>query len=609
MRNLVFLLLIISLNGFAQVSLKGTAPQAVVVGEQFRVNYTLTTPGEKGSDMRLPEISGVKTLFGPTLSSQSTSTSIYNGNATTQLTLVYTYVLLAEKEGDFTIPQATIKVGNSEYKSNELKVKVLPQDQAAAAAATNQQATQKNNQQAATSQAPSNEDVFVRMHVSKSSVYENEGFLVTFKLYSAVDVTGFDNVKFPEFEGFIAQEIELPDNKQMNMENYQGRNYRTVILKQTILYPQHSGKITISQGKFDANVRVRAQSQRSRSFFDDFFDTYTNVKKTLISSPATVDVKPLPAGKPASFSGAVGEYKMTSSISATELKANEPVTIKVSISGNGNVKLVKNPDIVFPNDFEIYDPKIDVNTKVSTSGVSGTKTIEYYAVPRYAGDFTIPAAQLSYFDLKTGTYKTLSTGEYHLHVEPGTGGNAASPAIVTGSNKEDIRFVGKDIRHIKTGEVTFQKGNFFFGTLGYWLCYLVPALLFIILFIVYRKQVAENANIALVRTKKANKVASKRLKAAQKYLKENKREPFYDETLKAVWGYLSDKLNIPVSNLTKDNVETELIQYGVGEELIKEFIDILNTAEFARYAPSQGHGAMDDLYKQTVDAIDKMEKI
>jgi hypothetical protein len=446
------------------------------------------------------------------------------------------------------------------------------------------------------------------MHVSKSSVYENEGFLVTFKLYSLVDVTGFDNIKFPEYEGFIAQEIELPENQQMNLENYQGRNYRTIVLKQTILYPQRSGKITINQGKFDANIRVRSQSQKSRSFFDDFFDTYTNVKKILMSSSATIDVKALPAGKPASFLGAVGDYKMTSSINTTQLKTNEPVTIKISISGNGNIKLVKNPEIVFPNDFEIYDPKIDVNTRVSTSGVSGTKTIEYYAVPRYAGDFTIPKAALSYFDLKTGTYKTLSTEEYHLRVEPGAGGgNASASTIVPGINKEDVRFVGKDIRYIKTGDFSFHKGNFFFGTLNYILCYLIPALLFVVLFIVYRKQVRENANIALVRTKKANKVASKRLKTAQKYLKENQREAFYDETLKAVWGYLSDKLNIPVSNLTKDNVETELTKYGANEELISQFRNILNTAEFARFAPSQGHEAMGELYNSTVEVINKME--
>jgi hypothetical protein len=595
-------------SGFSQITFKGTAPQAVVAGEQFRLNYTLTTAGEKGKDVRLSETTGLKVLFGPTLSGQSTSTSIVNGSVSTQAFFTYTFVLLAEKEGEYTIPPATIKVGNSEYKSNELKVKVLPQDQAAAAASANQQAEQQRNNPAGSSGGLSGEDLFIRMHVSKSSVYENEGFLVTFKLYSLVDVLGFENAKFPEFEGFISQEIELPENKQMNLENYQGRNYRTVVLKQYILYPQRSGKITINSGKYDLAIRVRNQAQRGRSFFDDFFDTYTNVKKTLTTSPATIDVKPLPAGKPASFSGAVGDYKLTSTISATKMKANDPVTVKVTLSGNGNIKMVKNPEIVFPNDFEIYDPKIDVNTKVSGAGVNGTKTIEYYAVPRYAGDFTIPSVPFSYFDLKTGTYKTLSTEAYALHVEPGTGENA-SPTIVTSTNKEDIRFVGQDIRHIKMEGFKFQKKNILFGTFNYWLSYLIPALLFALLFVIYRKQVKENANIALVRTKKANKVASKRLKQANKYLKENKREAFYDETLKAVWGYLSDKLNIPVSGLTKDNVEAELIKYGVSEELIKAFIEILNTAEFARFAPSQSDDAQDDLYNSTVNAINQMEKI
>jgi hypothetical protein len=613
MKKLIFLLIVFltgTVSGFSQITFKGTAPRAVVSGEQFRVNYVLTTTGSKGKDLpRLPEVSGLKVLYGPTLSGQNTSTSIFNGNVSTQVDFTYTFVLLAEKEGEFTIPQATIKVENSEYKSNELKVKVLPQDQEAAAASANQQAEQQRNNPANASQSLSNEEIFIRMHVSKSSVYENEGFLVTFKLYTLVDVLGFENVKFPEFEGFIAQEIDLPENKQMNLENYQGRNYRTVVLKQVILYPQRSGKITISSGKFDTNIRVRAQTQRQRSFFDDFFDTYSNVKKTLISSPSTIDVKSLPAGKPASFSGTVGDYKLTSSINTTNMKANEPVTIKINLSGNGNIKMIKNPEIIFPNDFEIYDPKVEVNTKVSAGGVNGIKTIEYYAVPRYAGEFTIPGIQFSYFDLKTGTYKTLSTETYLLRVEPGTGENTSAGTIVSATNKEDVRFVGQDIRHIKIEGFKFQKGNFFFGTLKYGLCYLIPALLFVILFIVYRKQVKENANIALVRTKKANKVASKRLKQANKYLKENKKEAFYDETLRAVWGYLSDKLNIPVSNLTKDNVEIELVKYGVGEGLIREFIEVLNTAEFARFAPAQPEGAMDDLYNSTVNAINQMEKI
>jgi hypothetical protein len=578
----------------------------VVANQQFQVKYILTTQGENGKDIRMPEVNGLDVLFGPTLSGQSSSTQVLNGNVSTQLNLTYIYVLMAKQEGTYTIPPATIKVGNSEYKSNEVTIKVLPPDQANAAASANQ----NNRNQEAANQSTANiesGDLFVRMQVSKPSLYENEGFLVTFKLYSLVDITGFDNIKFPEFEGFIAQEIEQPANNQMHLEHYNGRNYNTFVLKQTILYPQRPGKITIGSGKFDANVRVRAPRQRSRSIFDDFFESYQNIKKTLTSSPVTIDVKALPADKPASFNGAVGDYKMTSSISSTTLKANDAVTIKLILSGSGNIKLVKNPEIVFPADFDIFDPKVEVNTRVSSAGVTGSKTIEYYAIPRYAGNFTIPKAQFSYFDLKTRTYKTLSTEEYHLQVEPGEGGGGNSPTVVNSSNKEDIRYLGQDIRHIKTGSFSFHKKDFFFGSLTYWLAYIIPAVLFILFFLYFRKLVKQNANIALMRTRKANKVATKRLKTANRYLKEDQREAFYDEILKAVWGYLSDKLSIPVSSLTKDNVETELTKYGAKDELISQFREILDTAEFARFAPSQGHGAMDELYHSTVNAINKME--
>jgi hypothetical protein len=289
------------------------------------------------------------------------------------------------------------------------------------------------------------------------------------------------------------------------------------------------------------------------------------------------------------------------------LKTNDAVTVKLTISGSGNIKMLKNPEITFPNDFDKMDPVINNTTKVSQSGVNGTRTIEYNAIPRFAGDFTIPKSEFSYFDLKTGTYKTLSTDEYHLHVDQGPAGSGNNMPVVNATNKEDIRFLGKDIRYIKTDSVNFHKGDFFFGTIKYWLFYIIPALLFLILFWIYRKQAAQNANIALVRTKKANKVASKRLKTAAKYLKENKSELFYDETLKAVWGYLSDKLNISVSALTKDNVDANLMKYGASENLIQDFRNILNTAEFARFAPAQATGTMDELYDATVQAIDKME--
>lgn len=391
------------------------------------------------------------------------------------------------------------------------------------------------------------------------------------------------------------------------MEHYNGRNYYVVVLKQTFLYPQRSGKITIGKGTFDAVVQIPTQ-QKVRSIFDDFFDAYQNVNKELISPAVTIDVKPLPSGKPASFSGAVGSFTMSASINSDRVKANEAITIKVKISGNGNLKLIKNPEVHFPNDFDVYDPKVENDIRTTAAGVSGTKTIEYMAIPRYAGDFEIPAISFSYFDPKAGTYKTLTSEAYRLHVEKGAEGEGTGPVVSNFSNKESVKYLGQDIRYLRIKDVHFvSKEDIFFGSFMYFMCYLVPALLFIVFFFIYRKQVKENANIALVRTKKANKIAVKRLKNAGRLMKENKKEEFYDEVLRALWGYLSDKLNIPQANLTKDNVETELISYGVDESLINEFMDILNTCEFARYAPSQASDAMDKLYELTVDAIGKME--
>ena len=594
-------------SGFAQVTFRASAPNAVVLGQQFRLTYTVN--GE-GKDLRIAELPDFEILFGPSVS-RSSNISIVNGQTSTSVTNSFTYTLMATKEGSFDIPSATVKVDGSEYKSNGLTIRVLPQDQASGnnAGASSQSQSGQSGTPSAGSGNISSDEVFVRMHVSKNSMYQNEGFLVTFKLYTLYENINYNAPpKFPDFEGFIAHEIELPENRQLNLENYSGRNYRTIILKQTILFPQRSGNITIPAGKMDFVVSVRSQ-QRPRSIFDVFDSGYTNVKKSVTSNSGSVTVKPLPAGKPASFSGAVGDYKMTSSISTENLKANDAVTVKIDISGNGNIKLIKNPEVVFPNSFEVYDPKVNLNIKVTTNGVSGSKSIEYLAIPRYAGNFIIPPIYFSFFDVKSGTYKTLSTPEYKLTVEKGEGtGNSTQQVFNNFTNKEDLQFIGKDIRYIKIDDFSFsRKNDFFFGKLSYMLWYIIPALLFVIYFIINRKQAKENANIALVRTKKANKVASKRLKTAGKLLKENKKEAFYDEVLKATWGYLSDKLNIPVSSLTKDNVEVEMTKYGAPEPLIADFMEILNTCEFARYAPGQGSQEMDKLYNSTVSAINQME--
>ncbi|MDR2139083.1 MAG: BatD family protein [Tannerella sp.] len=582
-----------------EVTFKAAAPEAVVMGQQFRLTYTLNV--DDGRELRIPDLADFDVLMGPT-PSLSRSIQFINGVQSSSVTQTFTYILMPKKEGTFNLAPATIKVKNANYTSNALVIKVLPPDPSGN---TGNRQGDEENRPATQPTGIGNEDLFIRMIVSNRNVYEQEGFLVTFKIYSLVDVAGVPSLKFPEFEGFLSQDIEV--NPQWTLENHNGRNYRTAVLKQSFLYPQRAGKITIESGKFDVLVRMRTQ-KRVRSIFDDFFDSYQDVKKELTSPATTIDVKPLPSGKPASFNGAVGSYTMKTSMNTANMKVNEAVTVTVTLSGSGNIRIAKNPEVLFPNDFEVYDPKVDTKIKTTTAGTTGTKTIEYMAIPRYAGDFEIPSVTFSYFDPKDGAYKTLRSDAWSLHVEKGANGDGAAPVVSNFSNRENVRLLGQDIRYIKVGNVHFlPTREIFFGSLTYVLIYITVSVLFIAFFIVYRKQMKENANIALVRTKKANKTAVRRLKKAEKLLKEHKKEAFYDETLRAVWGYLSDKLNIPLSHLTKDNVGAELFKYGVEEALSSEFMDILNTCEFARYAPSQAPDAMDHLFKQAVSAIGRME--
>jgi hypothetical protein len=391
------------------------------------------------------------------------------------------------------------------------------------------------------------------------------------------------------------------------MENYNGKNYKTFLLKQSILFPQRSGTLDIESGKVSAIAQVQVSSQR-RDFFGDFFGSYKDVKKVSTIPGAKIEVTPLPDGKPANFSNAVGTFQMQSSINAESVKANEAINIKIKISGSGNLKYIKNPEIKFPNDFEVYDPKMDTKINTTASGVSGTREIEYLAIPRFAGNFTIPAAHFSYFDTNTKQYKTLSTPEYKLKVEKGDA-SSASPQIVNYTNKEDVKFFGKDIRFIDTKNLKINaKDDYIYGTNTFWLSYLIPLLIFIILFVLYRKQAKENANIALMKNKRANKQARKRLKLAETHLKAGNKAAFYEEILKALWGYTGDKLNIPVAELTKDNIEVELAAHKVGQETINEFMQILNTYEFARFAPSESMGTMDDSFEKAIELIGKLEE-
>ena len=580
-----------------KVSFTASAPDAVVVGDQFRLSYTVTT--QKVKDFRAPSIKGFDVLMGPSRSQQS-NTQIVNGNVTSTSSITFTYILMANNAGEYTIPGASIVADGDQMVSNSVRIKVLPQDQG------DSNSSSSSSTHSSSGTGVSNQDLFITASASKTNVYEQEAFVLTYKIYTRESNLQLNNAKLPDFKGFHSQEIEMTTNARWTPEHYQGRNYYTTVYRQFVLFPQQSGKLYIDPAQFQMTVGKPVQSDDP---FDAFFNGGSNVieiKKSISTPKIAINVNPLPAGKPADFSGGVGEFNISSSINNKELKTNDAITIKLVISGTGNLKLISNPEIKFPDDFEVYDPKVDNQVRLTREGLTGNKVIEYLAIPRHAGTYKITGVSFSYFEIRSKSYITQKTEEYVINVEKGAGN--ADQVIANFTNKEDLKVLGEDIRYIKQNEVTLQpKGSFFYGSMTYWLFYIIPALAFIIFFIIYRKQAAENANVAKMRTKKANKVATKRMKLAGKLLSENKKDAFYDEVLKALWGYISDKLNIPVSRLSKDNIEEKLRNHGVNEELIKEFLNALNDCEFARFAPGDENQAMDKVYSSSIEVISKME--
>lgn len=604
MRKIIFLLFTIlaawQVKAADKVRFVAEAADVVVSGDQVRLVFTVNSQDIK--DFRAPSIKGFDVLMGPSRSQQS-SIQIINGKRTSNSSTAFTYILLAGSPGTYTIPAASVEVNGEKVFSNAISIKVLPQDQNSGNSGNNGGGSASSSRSQAAGSRISANDLFITATASKTTVHEQEAILLTYKVYTVVNLRQLYG-KMPDLKGFHTQEVELPQQKTFTLEHYKGRNYNTTVWSQYVLFPQQTGKLEIPSITFDGVV---AQQTVLDDPFDAFFNGggYVEVKKKITTPKVVINVQPLPA-KPTGFSGAVGEFKLASSINATDVKTNDAVTIKLTLSGTGNMKLIGTPEVKFPQDFEIYDPKVTDDYKLTNSGLTGTKTFEYLAIPRHAGNFTIPAVEFTYFDLKSNSYKTLKTEAYNLKVAKGQGN--ADQVISDFTNKESVKMLGKDIRFIKLGDSSLRpKGDFFFGTVGYYLCYLIPLLLFVVFAVIYRQKALENANVAKVKTKKANKVATRRMKLAGKLLAENKKNEFYDEVLKALWGYISDKLSIPVSQLSKDNIEAELTNYGVQEALIAEFIGVLNECEYARYAPGNENEAMDKVYSASVEVISKME--
>jgi len=594
---ILYIFIIGSLYAMAdKLSFQTDAPDAVVSGDQFRLCYTINT--QKISNFRAPSISGFDVLMGPNRSQQS-STQIINGNVSSSSSITFTYILQASKTGTFTIPGATIIADGKSMTSNSVRIKVLPPDHSTS------NNNKKNSQVGSSSRHISGKDLFITTTASRTNVYEQEAILLTYKVYTTLNLTQL-NGNMPDLKGFHTQEVELPRSKSFSLEHFNGRNYKSVVWSQYILFPQQTGSLVVPSIKFDGIIE---QELSSVDPFDAFFNGGSNIseiKKSIMAPQLVIHVNPLPGNKPASFNGAVGQFSLSSSINSSKVKTNDALTLRLIISGTGNMKLIGNPKVNFPKDFEAYDPKVTDKFSLTKNGLSGNRIIDYLAVPRYAGNYKIPAIEFTYFDVSSRNYKTIRTKEFNITVEKGKGN--ASQAISDFTNKEDVQMLGQDIHYIKMDDnLLYQKGDSFFGSFVYYLCYIIPFILFIINIIIYRKQIAESSNIAKMKNRKANKVAVKRLKTAGCLLRDNKKDEFYDEVLHTLWDYVSDKLNIPLSQLSKDNIESELQHYGVGEELIKNYLNAMNECEFARYAPGNPDEAMDNVYKKAANAITQME--
>ena len=586
----------------AQVRVSVQAPAQVEEGQRIRVSYVVNT--QDVDDIQVGDFPGFDLLYGPSTSSSS-SFSMVNGKTTHTSQMTFSYTIQAKKAGTYKLPAATVKSGGQAYKSNQPSIQILPGDGSGGGANSG-----KSNQSSGASRQRlqnagdriTKDDLYITVSASKHRLYEQEAVLLTYKLYTLVSIDQCMG-KMPDLDGFHTQEIELPQQKTLKYERINGRNYGTVVWSQYVLFPQKTGKLTVPAINFEAEV---VQQDRSIDPFDAFFgggSSLIRVKKTIVAPAVELQVDPLPT-RPANFSGAVGsQFNISGSLTPEQVDANDAISLRLVVSGVGNMKLMKAPTIQWPKDFETYDPKMNDKTRVGTNGASGNVVYDYTAVPRHGGKYTIPPIEFCYFDTNTKTYKTLRTDSFHVAVAKTAGSNVRRSV-----NQEDLTVLNSDIRYIKTTSADLKpKGATFFGSLTYWLCYLGAVVLFFLMVAIFYRQAKANANVAHRRGKKAGKVATKRMKNASKLLKQGNAKAFYEEVTRALWGYVGDKLNLPVTELNKDNVDEKLAERGVGEETIQRFLHVLSDCEFAQYAPGDPSATMDKLYNDATEVINLIE--
>ncbi len=600
MRIVLFLIFITfsSFSSFAQdLEFKASAiPKVLRVGEQFQLVYEVN---QNVSRVEIPDLSDFQLLGGP-MTSSSTSIQIINNKTTKTVKYTYTYYLRAIKDGNFTIPPASVKYKGKTHQSNSIAIEVIP------GGSTSKQSQSSQNQQSTSgqNQADVGEDVFVRLHLDKRSAYIGEQIIAWIKIYTKVNLSGIDQgFKGPEFTGFYKQPVEIPPLRSLERENVNGEIYYTGTIQKMVLYPQKTGEITIKP--FDLEVSIQKQVQsRSRSIFDDFFGpSVQNIPLTLKSNKVKITVNPLPP-KPESFTGAVGNFNMKTTVDKTALTTNEALTYKVSISGKGNIKLIDEPVIKFPPNIEQFEPK---TTLKQTNELSGTKIFEYVLIPRYAGEYKISPIDFTYFNPSTKKFITLTSDEFSINVEKGD--EDTTTVVISGLSKEDFKLLGKDILFIKNKPFKLYRSvELLLKNPAFYVVYLISFILFILVIIFRRETIKRNANVSLVKNRKANKYAKKRLRKAYTFLKQNKQERFYEEIMKAIWGYMGDKLTIPVAELSRDKLNEELTKLKIDKELINSIYNILDNCEYARFAPGGKESGMEELYKNVVELISKLQQ-
>ena len=581
-------------------TLTGSAPSHVAVGEQFRLTYTINT--QNVSDFRAGNIpEELEVLIGPNRSMQS-SYQMINGHTSSSSSITYTYIVCATKNGSFTIPPAHVVVGGKTISSNTVTIKVSGSPQSSNSGSPRQRRQDDEAEIRDAGSQISGSDLFIKVSANKKRVHEQEPILLTYKVYTLVGLTSLRG-DMPDLKSFYTQEVSLPSQKSFSVETFNGRPYKTTTWSQYVMFPQMTGKLQIPSITFEGIV---VQQNRNIDPFEAFFNGgsgYVEVKKKIVAPSVEIQVDPLPE-RPVGFSGGVGQFSVSAQLNKTETKANDPVSLRLTVSGAGNLKLVKQPQVNLPKDFDKYEPKVTDKTKLTSNGIEGSMIYDILIVPRHQGHYEIPPVELIYFDTSTNAYKTVKSEPMVLDVAKGAGPGS----VADFSGQQDLQELSRDIRYIKTGDVKQQGfGEFFFGSTAYWVTLLIMAIVFISLFVIFRQRAIENANVTKRRAGKANKVATKRLKKASKLMAENKSGEFYDEVLRALWGYVGDKLNMPVEQLSHDNISQRLAERNVGEETVAQFMGALDECEFERYAPGDPKGNMNKVYEKAMTAIEQIE--